>query len=286
MTALSWDHADLYPTEVEYVSAFRKLIDGMPDGGKMVFCIDNTPLSNLVRESNRTAVSYGKNESADYRYKNISHTKSGLAFDITYHGKTYHIKSPMLGTYNAENIAGCFAMAREQGIAPAVITDAIAEFAGLKRRLEKRYESTDGHITVIDAHAPTPEKARNGLESLREVYKGKIVAIFEPNIGGLQRASVAMYDGAFAGADTVFIPRLTKQKIDENAVEQPLSGTELAEAIQKTQANVQYIEDDTLLVDSAIRYAKDVDNDNVIVFLGSHGFRGMIEETVKKLTQK
>lgn len=288
MTAISWDHADLYPTETDYVNAFKKLLQTIPPTGKVVFCSDHPALSSLVSE-NRNAestdmtVSYGKNEGATYRYANTSHTKAGLSFDITYNDKTYHIKSPMLGAYNAENIAGCFAMAREQGISPAVITDAIGEFQGLKRRLEKRYESVDGHLTVIDAHAPTPEKAKNGLESIREVYKGKIVAVFEPNIGGRQRASAAMYDEAFAAADFVFIPRLTKLKTDANAIEQPLEGEELLKLIQKTQPNSQYVEDDALLVESIVRYAKDVTGDNVIIFLGSHGFRGMIEETIQKI---
>jgi UDP-N-acetylmuramate: L-alanyl-gamma-D-glutamyl-meso-diaminopimelate ligase len=283
MTAISWDHADLYPTEKNYIDAFEKLLKTIPAGGKIVVCADN---ENAIRITGKSApITYGKSLSADYRYENISHTKSGLSFNIVYHGKTYQIKSPMLGAYNAENIAGCFAMAKEQGIAPGTITDAIAEFKGLKRRLEKRYESADGHITIIDAHAPTPEKARNGIESLREVYKGKIVAIFEPNIGGRQRASSAMYDGAFSSADTVFIPRLTKLKIDETATEKPLEGDELADIIKKTQPHVQYVEDDELLVDSAIRYAKDLHDDNVIVFLGSHGFRGMIEETIKRLAE-
>ncbi|MDE2116655.1 MAG: hypothetical protein KGI79_02160 [Patescibacteria group bacterium] len=283
ITAIAWDHADLYPTEKEYTAAFEKLISCLPKDGKLIFCADHASLAKLVARSGHQALSYGKNNNSDYRYENIFHTREGLSFDIVYQGKTYHVKSPMLGAYNAENITACFAMAREQGIAPAVITDSIAEFKGLKRRLEKRYESPDQHVTVIDAHAPTPDKAKNGLGSIREVYKGKIVAVFEPNIGGRQRASSASYDGAFTAADTVFIPRLTKLKIDAKATEQPLDGGELARIIKKTQPNVQYVEDDVLLVESAIRYAQDLGNDNVIIFLGSHGFRGMIEETIKRL---
>jgi UDP-N-acetylmuramate: L-alanyl-gamma-D-glutamyl-meso-diaminopimelate ligase len=292
MTAMSWDHADLYPTEALYMDAFKKLLANLPRKGKIVYCIDNENLTSLINETIKEGahdpdafVSYGKSEKADYRYSNISHTKAGLSFTITYHGKEYVIKSPMLGAYNIENITGCFAMAREQGIAPGVTSDAIAEFPGLKRRLERRFESADGTLTVIDAHAPTPEKAQAGLQSIREVYKGKIVAIFEPNIGGRQRASAHMYDNTFIDATTVFIPRLTKLKIDENAEVQPLEGDELATLMRKTHPSVEYVDNDETLVDSAIRYAQDIGPDNVIVFLGSHGFRGMIEEVVKKLSE-
>ena len=36
LTAVSWDHADLYPTEKSYFEAFEKLVKGMPSGGFIV----------------------------------------------------------------------------------------------------------------------------------------------------------------------------------------------------------------------------------------------------------
>ncbi len=313
LTSVSWDHADVYPTEALYIDAFRKLLKEVPrdasgaDGrtGKIVACADNQILSILLQEESRQHVSYGRDSSAHYRYENVSHTKNGLSFDIVHGGKKYLIVSPMLGAYNAENITGCFAMACEIGIDPMVVADAIRDFAGLKRRLEKRLEMpavknargiVRPGITVIDAHAPTPEKARAGLESLREVYKGKIVAIFEPNIGGRQRASQAMYDKAFAAADIVLVPRLTKLKVDAtlSAADQPLEGDELTKILAKSHADVRFIENDDALVEAAIKCVGDADstsndnaaNEDVIVFLGSHSFRGMIEAVVEKLAKK
>lgn len=36
LTAVSWDHADLYPTEQEYFDAFRKLVVSLPESGTIV----------------------------------------------------------------------------------------------------------------------------------------------------------------------------------------------------------------------------------------------------------
>ncbi len=285
MTSISWDHADLYPTFADYLAAFRKLVQmtrtNNPElRGRIVSCIDNTLLETMLIEENMPHTTYGKEAHAHYRYEGISHTKNGLAFDIIHQGKKYPVQSPMLGVYNAENITGAFAMALEIGIPAEKILSAIAEFKGIKRRLEKRYE---GNVTVIDTHAPTPEKAQAGLESVREVYDKKIIAIFEPNIGGRQRASQQKYDHAFATADEVLIPHLTKLKIDAAATEEPIEGPELATLISKTHTNTHYIEDDAMLVKKALDAAKKGD---VIVFLGSHGFRGMIEEIVTSLRQQ
>lgn len=264
LTAISWDHADLYPTEESYFNVFKDLIS------KTKFIVANKD-NNKVRELVKNAIWYGKKD-ADYVYSDIRQTKDGLNFKIN----GVDIYSPMIGEFQAENITGCFAMAKEIGIEEKTIIKAIAEFKGLKRRLEKRFE---GKVTVFDDIAHSPEKVSSVLRNLRAIYnKEKIVAIFEPNIGGRQRASAYMYDNAFKDADTVLIPHLTKLKISES--ETPMEGEELAKVIGKTHTNSHYIEDDKELV------KKTITSGEVIVFLGSHGFRGMIEEVITSLRQQ
>ena len=291
LTAVSWDHADMYPTEKSYFAAFEKLLKMIPKNGLIVYCGDESAgvRSILERVSRSVAdkrentphasaeISYGKNENSTYRYENIKQSKEGISFDIDYHGKKYEIKSLLLGAYNAENITGCFAMAKEIGIAPGDITDAIKTFKGMKRRMEKRYEHG---VTVIDDIAHSPEKAKSVLKNLREIYKGKIIAVYEPNSGNRTKESINSYAEAFENADLVVIPRLTKLKIDEEEPEKTFDGKKLAEIISKTHKNVKYVDDDAELVEEI---AKNPDENGCIAFLGSHGFRGMIEETVKKL---
>jgi len=300
LTSVSWDHADLYPTEKNYFDAFQKLVDDVPYDGLIVACADNVgvqkilPIVDMSRgqdntsddsnsKSDKKVVTFGKSETADYSYHSITYTKNGLHFQISIGTDCYEIRSPMHGRFNVENITGAFAMAHEIGIPADKIIDAVKSFKGIRRRFEKRLE---GEVTVLDCHAPTAEKATSVLESVREVYAHKIIAVYEPNIGGRQRETAHKYDGAFKDADTIIIPRLSSLKVEKVQVsrfkfkEQPMEGDELAETIKKTQPNTEYIADDTILVEYLISHAK---KDDCIVFLGSHGFRGMIEETVKRL---
>ncbi len=276
LTAVSWDHADMYPTEKSYLAAFEKLLKMIPSNGLVVYCSDNENAKEMLVGAN-TAVTYGKNPDATYRYENMKQSADGITFDIDYHGKKYEIKSPLLGTYNAENITGCFAMAKEIGIAPGDITDAIKTFRGMKRRLEKRYENK---VTVIDDIAHSPEKAKSVLKNLREIYKGKIVVVYEPNSGNRTRESIPSYENAFVDADEVVIPRLTKLKTDDKNPQLSFEGDVLADIISKTQKNVRYVDDDAKLVEYICEKRNDGD---VVAFLGSHGFRGMMEGTIKKL---
>jgi len=278
LTAVSWDHADLYPTEKDYFATFDKLVKAIPKNGLIVANADNGGVQKVIKEFTGKVVSYGRINS-DFTYENIKQSNDGLDFTISYNKQVYKIHSPMIGAFQAENITGCFAMAYSIGISPEKIVSAIENFLGLKRRLEKRLDGkiSKSGITVFDDIAHSPEKAQSVLRNLRDIYSGKIIAIFEPNIGGRSRESVSKYDNAFNDANLLIIPRLTKLKVSDDKSDSPIDGPELAEIIKKTHSNVQHIDDDSELV-SLLK--KQSQNGDVIAFLGSHGFRGMIEEVV------
>ncbi|MDP3996340.1 MAG: Mur ligase family protein [bacterium] len=275
LTAVSWDHADMYETEDSYFETFQNLVNSIPDKKNILANIDDPGVKKVIEGSQVT--SYGKSSDSTYRYENVRQDKNGLTFEIVHNNTAHRINSPMIGLYNAENITGAFAMAREIGIEPETIKKALAEFKGLKRRLEKRYAND---IVIIDDIAHSPSKARFTLAELRSIYgNSKIIAIFEPNIGGREKMAKKTYDDAFKDADLVIIPRLTKQKISPEK-EAPMGGAELAHTISKTLVNTKYIEKD----EEVIQYIKaNIRKGDVVSFLGSHGFRGMIEETVRQI---
>ncbi len=275
LTAVIWDHADVYPTEEGYINTFRDLVKSIPETGIKIL---SEKAVNVIGKPAK-AKTYGKHTTNDYAYHNISESKDGITFDITHKEKTYSITSTALGEYMADNIAGCFAMASEIGIAPEKITEAIATFKNIKRRLEKRYA---GAVTIFDDIAHSPTKALSVLETLRKLYSGKIIAIYEPNSGNRQPESAPGYAHAFTHADEVIIPRLTQIKVDEHNPVQPFGSEELAHVIGETHTQVNYIEDDAALVTHLITTTKPGD---VIVFLGSHGFRGMIEDLILHIDQ-
>ncbi|MBU2542865.1 hypothetical protein KJ785_04885 [Patescibacteria group bacterium] len=231
----------------------------------------------------------------------------------------FQIKAQVLGDYMADNMTGAFAMAHQLGIEPEVITKALESFKNIKRRLEKKH---DGDVVVFDDIAHSPDKAKSVLETLRHIYfetsktseksfeasnsepqksnvlqnidpskdssspdlvginRNKLVAIFEPNSGNRQPESIPGYDNVFINADEVIIPCLTRIKSDPNKPA-PIDGEKLAEIISKTHDNVKYINDDEELISYLAKNASDGD---VIIFLGSHGFRGMIGELVATLS--
>lgn len=278
LTSVSWDHADIYKTEQEYFDTFKKLVESVPTTGIVVGCFEGKNMEKTLSSCKAKMIIYGKNEDADFCYKDVQQNQKGIQFDIIYKKEIYHIKSPLLGEFNAENITGCFALAVTLGIDPKIVLKSIASFKGLKRRLEKRIYSP---VTIIDDIAHSPAKASSTLETLRKIYKQKIVVVFEPNTGNRKQQAIPQYKNAFQKADSVIIPKLTKLKIDPKDHELPLEGNELAEVIGRSHEHVMFIEQDNEIIEFL---QKNTTKGDVIVFLGSHGFRGMIDELIKMYT--
>lgn len=276
LTGLEWDHFDMYPTEEKYYDAFHKLFAMIPENGLIVACGDNENLKRVTQNvGDKKIITYGQNDASDYKYFDITTDKNGIQFKIVHQGTEHKIYSPMLGRYMTENICGVFAMASEIDVPADAIIDAIKSFQGIKRRLEKRGETVN-KTPVFDDIAHSPVKAKSVLATLREIYSGKIFAVFEPNTGNRQISSAPSYDRAFTNADEVILPRLTKIKIGENP-DGVMDETKLFEVIAKSHDNVKMIEDDGKLVE----YLKTAAGpEDAIVFLGSHGFRGMIESII------
>lgn len=267
LTAIKWDHADVYPTEEGYFETFEKLVKSVPKSGVIVA----SERIAKCKMQNAKCVKYGQDKNNDYQYFDIKITKADTKFKIKHDSKIFNLKSSILGSYMADNICATFAMAREIGIDTDTIIKAIESFQGIKRRLEKRFE---GEVTVIDDIAHSPAKAKSTLETLKSY--GRVIAIFEPNTGNRQTESIPSYNNQFTDAHEVIIPRLTQIKSDPMKP-QPMDGAKIAEVISQTHHNVKYIDDDKKLIDYLI---KNQHKGDVIVFLGSHGFRGMIDSVV------
>jgi UDP-N-acetylmuramate: L-alanyl-gamma-D-glutamyl-meso-diaminopimelate ligase len=279
LTSVVWDHADVYPTETSYIDAFEQLVKSIPEDGLIVLSAKVTHDLPAFQDLNDCpVVTYGKTDDNDYQYFDVETSKDGISFKIKHGSSIFSIQTSALGDYMADNMTGCFALAHEIGIAPENIIKSLKTFKNIKRRLEKRY---DGDVTVFDDIAHSPKKAEAVLRSLRSVFDGHVIAVFEPNTGNRMAESIPGYANAFNNADTVIIPRLSHIKKDPNKSE-ALEGQTLANVIAETHQDVHYMQDDEKLIDFLTTKTKEGD---AIVFLGSHGFRGMIESLVSRLSK-
>ncbi|MBU4369793.1 hypothetical protein KKG58_03485 [Patescibacteria group bacterium] len=282
LTSVIWDHLDVFPTEKKYDGVFKKLIKLIPKNGQIIAAKrkGEQKINKLVKLSKAEVIRYGKKDligKNGYGYEINKFGDLVSKFIVYYNGKILNkFTTSLLGEHLVENLCAGIAMAHSIGIDLKIIQKAVASFQGVKRRLEIKKEVNK--IKIIDDIAHSPSKAQASLMAVKIHFpQAKIFAVYEPNVGNRTISSQKFYSRVFNQADYLIIPRLSKTKTDARQ-EKRMDGQELANIIKQKnkETKVLYLENDDKLVDFLINEVKPKD---VIIFLGSHGFRGMIEQT-------
>ncbi len=110
----------------------------------------------------------------------------------------------LAGKHNRLNALAAVAAADHAGVSGADALAALAEFRGVKRRLEVR--GTAAGVTVIDDFAHHPTAFEMTIAALRASHpQSRIVAVFEPRSNTMKRGAMnARLADSLSGADRVF----------------------------------------------------------------------------------
>lgn len=111
----------------------------------------------------------------DIRYGIVEHEKGfGAVFAD---GRELFTGAP--GRHNAENAAVAAAVSMELGVPWEIIAEALSEFSGIKRRLE-RIATLDG-VPVIYDYAHHPKEIHAAIDTLEKMRYNKIAVVFRPH---------------------------------------------------------------------------------------------------------
>lgn len=149
ISGIAWDHANVFPSEEDYVKQFDTFSDQTPKGGILIYC-----------EQDPMAVIIGKKERPDVQaisYKTHPHTHEAGKFLLTSGKDRYPVK--IFGSHNFLNIAGAKEVLKKIGITNEQFYEAISSFEGAAGRLEKVFSSNSMNVFKDFAHAPSKVKA-------------------------------------------------------------------------------------------------------------------------------
>jgi UDP-N-acetylmuramate--alanine ligase len=113
------------------------------------------------------------------------------------------LRLAMPGRHNVQNALAAIAVARELAISDDVLRRALAGFGGVKRRFT--CTGTVGGITVIDDYGHHPVEIRAVLETARQAYGGRVVAVVQPHRYSRLSALFEEFCTAFNDADCVVV---------------------------------------------------------------------------------
>ncbi|MCM8769013.1 MAG: Mur ligase family protein [Candidatus Omnitrophica bacterium] len=112
---------------------------------------------------------------------------------------------PLLGRHNVLNSLAALAIGTEVGLDFETISSALANFAGVHRRMEKIAEIKG--ITILDDYGHHPTEIRATLAAVKSRYPGRrLVVIFQPHQYSRTRFLLEDFASSFALADKVIVP--------------------------------------------------------------------------------
>ncbi|KND50776.1 MAG: UDP-N-acetylmuramate--alanine ligase [Parcubacteria bacterium C7867-001] len=198
------DHVNVYPTHESYLEAFRQLLALVPDNGTVTVCADQPDALTLAQASGKNLVTYGVTNGM-YAARDMSFD-GRISFTLIKEGEpVIALTSELLGKHNVENIVAVSAYVLSRNLmAPEALAAAVADFKGVRRRLDKVANSS---IPMHEGFGSSYEKARAAIEALKLHFPNhRLVVVFEPHtFGWRNRANLPWYDNAFAGAGLAFI---------------------------------------------------------------------------------
>ncbi len=205
LTSVEFDHADLYADLDAVKEAFRKGLAIVPADGRVVAFADDANVRDVLGAARAKVTLYSlAARGAELCAENVAESADGLSFEVLRRGSPLlSARLPLSGRHNVANALAAVAVGLEFGLAPGEISDGLASFRGVKRRMEVR--GTAAGVTVVDdfAHHPTAV-ASTLLGAKRRFAPRRVWAVFEPRSMTAGRADFFdPYLEALSNADAV-----------------------------------------------------------------------------------
>ena len=217
LTAVEFDHADIYPDMEAYRAAFKTLLSLLPADGLLIACADDPEAAALARTAPCRVVFYGLGPGAAWGADGIEAGEDATRFSFMRDGRRVGaVTLPLAGRHNVANTLAVLAAAEAVGVDARKAAASLASFTGIARRMQVR--GVVGGVTVIDDFAHHPTKVRETVRAARARYpRSHLVAVFEPRTATSRRKVFQeAYSASFAAADEVIlVPPFDAEKIPE-----------------------------------------------------------------------
>jgi UDP-N-acetylmuramate: L-alanyl-gamma-D-glutamyl-meso-diaminopimelate ligase len=282
LTHVEFDHADIYRDLDQVKTAFKRLVNLVPQRGRVV-AFDGAPnVSECVSKAFCAVERYGFASDSEWRVADMKFHDGRTTWKVFRKGTFWaELELPMAGEHNALNATAAAALAAGQGVETEAIREALASFESVKRRLEVR-AVVDG-VTVIDDFAHHPTAIRETLRALRGAYpNARLWAVLEPRSNTLRRNVFEReLIESLAIADRIVLAGVFKQEsIPEG---ERLHPETVVEGLRQSGKDAALFPDANSIVESMVPKLRAGD---VVAILSNGGFDGIYEKLPQRLEEK
>lgn len=206
------DHLDIFPTLDEMMLSYHRLVAQLPSNGKLIVAADSPLAMELAAKSPCEVITVSDNDDSDYCVRNgdLRTPTQEIAFDFA---------PGVIGNHNHLNVAMAVAGVVACGVAVKDVVSMAQSYHGIKRRLEKLFESE--RVIVYDDFAHHPTAIAAAIDAVKVKYPDRqITAVFEPRSNTAVRSNYQdEFRDALAHADSVIIGSVhRKEKISPSEI--------------------------------------------------------------------
>ncbi|MCK6555353.1 Mur ligase domain-containing protein [Candidatus Binatia bacterium] len=282
LTAVEFDHADIYRDLDHVKDAFRQLVSILPREAPLAVAAD-FPAAHAIAALHPGCTTFGLEEGAAWRVGNLTDDGTATRFDVVRDGQVVCDASIRLpGPINARNALGVFVLADALGLTAAEILPGLGSFRGVARRQELVGEF--GGVTVIDDFAHHPTAVAGALAAMRLRYpRRRLWAVFEPRSNTSRRKVFQReYAEAFTRADSVVIGGVFQKQTDAVAAADLFSPEQLVADLCARNVTASAVGEATDICAAIVDAAQPGD---VVVLMSNGAFGGLREKLVQALSR-
>jgi UDP-N-acetylmuramate: L-alanyl-gamma-D-glutamyl-meso-diaminopimelate ligase len=281
LTAVEFDHADIYRDLDHVKAAFRRLLEILPRGAPVVVAADFPHALAVVKNQDVRVETFGLVDGARWQAKQVRAGDAGTVFEICFAGKLECTATTrLLGAINARNALGVYVLGRALGVAEESLLRGLASFSGVARRQELVGDFRG--MTLIDDFAHHPTAVAGTIAAVRQQYPGRrLWAVFEPRSNTSRRKVFQQqYIDAFSGADRVIIGGVFSKPTDLVGEDEIFSPEQLARDLNRRGVEARAFPEVGVIVAALLRNARPGD---VVVMMSNGSFGGLRDELVTAL---
>lgn len=282
---IEFDHADIYKDLDSVKLAFRRLMNLVPNNGRLAVGWDSPNVREVVAEMGANLhtqlETFGTCDDAKWQAREIGYGGDGLMRFTVYRDGTRWatLNTTLIGEFNVRNCLAVIIAADAWGLSQEQIAEALRTFKSVRRRVEVRGEVNS--VTVIDDFAHHPTAVRETLKALRQKYIGRrIIAVFEPRSWSSRLAVFQdAYVDAFQSADYIVLAQVFNTAA-ASALGKTLDTDQLTAAIAATGQKIATLPDADAIVAHLAPMAQPGD---IIAIMSNGGFGGIHDKMLNAL---
>ena len=175
VTNITEDHLNIHKTIENYVDCKCQLVRQVKDEGYSILNSSDKYFDKFKREANGKIVSYGYKDSDTLKIENYTLRRDKTIITFKYNNKTYEVISPLLGSFNVDNLSSAILCLLCKGISFDEIIKRVSKIKQIEGRME--IMPFVSKYTVILDYAHTTDALYNILTFLDMVKDARIITV-------------------------------------------------------------------------------------------------------------